>query len=370
MEDNAPRIFTNKAISFATFLGGPIAAGFLISKNFKEFGNHSAARNSIFIGIISTIILFAGIFMIPETVVDKIPQFLIPAIYTGVIALLVEKLQGNKIRDFLSSGGKKASNWQTTKYGIIGLVAILMFLAIVIFSVPTKGYEKSILVIKNVKLHYPKEMNRATPQRLAKIIRESQFMEESQGADLYFSNTGTIYKLKFILNNISWLSDTALMQNFDEYEKYLNYNLKLDKRIVIGFTDPTLQENYSLPATNTSRFETYQSLLNLRSYQASSFHTIYYSANMPIEDVKKVEDAVTRLKTYFPANQRIDIVFLNNGNDYTIKFFSAKQLWESSDFVNKMNSILEYIEDCGINKKIKLVLVDNKTHQEKQILTK
>ncbi len=93
MENNSQKIFTNKAISIATFFGGPLAAGFLISENYKVFGNDNAARNSIFIGIISTIILFAVIFIIPENVIDKIPQPLIPAIYTAIIALDYD--QGN-----------------------------------------------------------------------------------------------------------------------------------------------------------------------------------------------------------------------------------------------------------------------------------
>ena len=66
MENNTHKIFTNRVISTATFFGGPIVAGFMIAKNYKAFGNSDAARNSIFIGIISTLLLFAGMFTIPE----------------------------------------------------------------------------------------------------------------------------------------------------------------------------------------------------------------------------------------------------------------------------------------------------------------
>ncbi len=121
MENNSQKIFTHKAISVATLFGGPIAAGFLISKNYKTFSNDDAARNSIFIGILSTILMFAGIFMIPENIIDKTPQQLIPLIYTAIIAVLIEKLQGQKIKDFLANDGKKASNWQAAGYGLIGL---------------------------------------------------------------------------------------------------------------------------------------------------------------------------------------------------------------------------------------------------------
>lgn len=367
MESISPKIFTVKAISFATFLGGPLSAGFLISKNFKEFGNHAAARNSIFIGIISTLLIFAGIFLTPENIIDKIPQPLIPAIYTAIIAFLVEKLQGRQINEFLSNGGKKASNWLTAGYSLIGLLVMGLLVVIVIFVIPPTGYDKSISVIDKVTLHYPKEMDVTKPEKIAQIIKQTRFMEGSQGADLYFSDERNCYILKFVIADISVLSDTSLMYNFNQYERFLNANLKFDKPIKIGFTDTNLGRNITLPKINTTASETNEPLRDLLAYKVNSLHTIYYSTNMPIEDVKKVGVAITKLKAYFPIDQPIDIIFLNNGNEYTIKLFVAKQFWQNPSTENKVISILDYIKGCGINKDIKLVLVDSQTAEEKQI---
>ena len=82
METKPKQIFTNKAISIATFIGGPLAAGILISKNYKVFGHDEAARNAVFAGLIATFILFAGLFMLPEQLFDKLPHSLIPFIYS------------------------------------------------------------------------------------------------------------------------------------------------------------------------------------------------------------------------------------------------------------------------------------------------
>lgn len=59
------KIYSSKAISGATFLGGPLAAGYLISENFKGLNRHDEGRKSLIIGIITTIILFGGMFMLP-----------------------------------------------------------------------------------------------------------------------------------------------------------------------------------------------------------------------------------------------------------------------------------------------------------------
>jgi len=367
MENNSQKIFTNKAISVATLFGGPLAAGFLISKNFKVFGNNNAARNSIFIGILSTILMFAGIFMIPENIIDKIPQALIPAIYTLIIAGLVEKLQGQKIKEFLANNGQKASNWQAAGYGFFGLVIIAGFLLIVIFAMPTKGYEKSINIAKNVVLHYSKEIDEAKSQKLAHVIKQSGFMEGSEGADLFFGNKANNFSLKFVLPDTSALSDTLIISDFNGFENYINYNLSFEKRIEIGFTDINLLKDYELVDMDNSNPQIYEPLLYLQPYQINDNHTIFYNTNMPVEEVKKVEDAIIRLKAYFPINQKIDIVFLNNGNDYTIKFFVVKDLWQNSAITDRLKSTIDYIKDNGIDKNIKIVLVDNQTFEEKQI---
>jgi hypothetical protein len=79
------KLYSSKAISGATFLGGPLVAGYLIGENFKALDKPNEGRNSLIIGIISTIILFGGIFMVPENMIDKIPTQLIPIVYTGII---------------------------------------------------------------------------------------------------------------------------------------------------------------------------------------------------------------------------------------------------------------------------------------------
>lgn len=367
MENNSLKIFTNKAISVATFFGGPIAAGFLISKNYKVFGNENAARNSVFIGLLSTILLFAGIFMIPEHIIDKIPQALMPGIYTLIIAGLVEKLQGQKIKEFLAENGQKASNWQAAGYGFLGFLIISVFLLVMIFAVPTEGYEKSVTVDKNIKLHYSKDIEVLKSQQIATLIKQSGFLEGVEGADLFLNTETNFYRLKFVLPDTSILSDTMLHLDFNGFENYLNYNLNLDKKIEIGFTDINLTKSFELKEIAFDNQQIYEPILYLQPYQINDFHTIFYNSSMPVNDVKKVEDAVKRLKTYFPQNQHIDIVFLNSEPGYTIKFFVTKDLWQDKDVMDRLRNTVDYIKNSGIDKNINLVLIDNQTFEEKQI---
>jgi len=76
------------------FLGGPLVAGYFISENFKVFDDERKARNTILISIVFTVFLFSLIFLIPQNI--KIPNQIIPLIYTGIAYFLVQHYQGKK----------------------------------------------------------------------------------------------------------------------------------------------------------------------------------------------------------------------------------------------------------------------------------
>ena len=119
------KFYSQRAIMIATYLGGPLAAGFLARQNFINFGKDEYGKYSLIIGIISTILIFVGIFSIPENILDKIPNILIPAIYTGIIYLIIEKLQGKDLKEHKNNNGEFYSAWKATAIGTI-CMAILV----------------------------------------------------------------------------------------------------------------------------------------------------------------------------------------------------------------------------------------------------
>ena len=236
MENNTHKIFTNRVISTATFFGGPIVAGFMIAKNYKAFGNSDAARNSIFIGIISTLLLFAGMFTIPEQIIDKIPQALFPTIYTTIVVFLVEKFQGNKINDFLADDGKKASNWLAFGYSLTGLAVISVLFVILFYATPSEGYENRIKIDTEIILYSSEDINEDYCQELAQVIKQSGFLEGAEAADIMLNDEGDSYKLLFILPDTSLLKDEQFLTEFNRFENYINNATLQVKRIEIGFT--------------------------------------------------------------------------------------------------------------------------------------
>ncbi len=118
------KLYSSKAIGGATFLGGPLAAGYLIGENFKALNKSEEGRNSLIIGIISTIVLFGGIFMIPEQIMDKVPRQLIPLIYTGIIWGIVEWKQGDILKIHKENENSFFSGWRAAGIGLISLIIL------------------------------------------------------------------------------------------------------------------------------------------------------------------------------------------------------------------------------------------------------
>ena len=98
------KIYKERAIWLGTFFGGPLAAGYIIAENFKAFDRPDNAKKTWLCTILATIIIFAGIFSIPEDI--QIPNQLIPLIYTGIAILILRYYQGKQIQSHFKSGGR------------------------------------------------------------------------------------------------------------------------------------------------------------------------------------------------------------------------------------------------------------------------
>ena len=118
------KLYSQRAIAIATYFGGPLAAGILIRKNSLNLGREKEGLIALIVGIISTIVLFWSIFQIPEPIIDKIPNVLIPAIYTGIIYLIVEKLHGQILKKHKEENNDFYSNWRATGIGLICAVGL------------------------------------------------------------------------------------------------------------------------------------------------------------------------------------------------------------------------------------------------------
>jgi hypothetical protein len=118
------KLFSVEQITLATFLGAPIAGCLLLAQNYRALGKGDAAWQSLVAGIVSTILLFIIVFLLPE-------NFLGMGLAVGScigMRQVVKQLQGGAIDNHLKGGGRNGS-WAVTT--VVGLGCSVIVLGII-----------------------------------------------------------------------------------------------------------------------------------------------------------------------------------------------------------------------------------------------
>ena len=118
--------YTKRAIGLATFIGGPIAAGYLVSENYKQLQETQKGNNILIISIVVTIALFVLIFSIPENIIAKVPNVILPAIYTGIIVVWAEQAFGAIFKQHEENNYPFYSIWRAVAVGIVSLLILVL----------------------------------------------------------------------------------------------------------------------------------------------------------------------------------------------------------------------------------------------------
>lgn len=115
-------------------IGGPLAGFYLLSRNFKQVGNHTAARDSVILGLIFT---FGVMLASPAFSTDFDPIFF-GAVYCGLIYVHAKKCQQIHFSDIGADVVFNAPHWRWIVTGVVCLI-IQLFFATLVALVKTDG---------------------------------------------------------------------------------------------------------------------------------------------------------------------------------------------------------------------------------------
>ncbi|MBD1384405.1 hypothetical protein IDJ75_03875 [Mucilaginibacter rigui] len=125
-------IYNANHVRLGTFLGGPLIAGYFIAENYKVFGEYGKAKAAWIYAIAATIVIFGGIFLIPETA--HIPNYVIPIAYCWIAYYLTQHFQGAQITAHAATGEGFFGWGRVVLISLIGLAVTIVFLAIAIIA--------------------------------------------------------------------------------------------------------------------------------------------------------------------------------------------------------------------------------------------
>lgn len=107
------KVYTTNSIWYATFLGGPLTAGYLIAENFKTLGQRDKVVATWVVTILATFIMFK----LSEAITSH--RYALPLFSAGVAWLVAMNVQGKKIKSYISADGRTFSVAHCIGIGVV-----------------------------------------------------------------------------------------------------------------------------------------------------------------------------------------------------------------------------------------------------------
>lgn len=150
------KYFTEAQTNIATFIGGPMAGGLLIYKNFLKLERKKEAQVALSVTFLLTISMAVFAFNIPEEIFDKIPVTVFSSFYTIISAIVFRRFLRAELKQKNEEGAGKSSHWLAAGFTLGGLIINLIILYAVAFNqAPFKG-EKLSFGVQSNEVYYDK----------------------------------------------------------------------------------------------------------------------------------------------------------------------------------------------------------------------
>jgi hypothetical protein len=226
--------------------------------------------------------------------------------------------------------------------------------------VPNPGYRNRIEFSNpKVRLYYHRTIRPNDAGKIAQMLHRTRFTDSPDSLNMFLSKTDSVFLLRFSIDDTLSLLNPLFVAEFKKMEMILNNQTVLSKPVRVAFTSPYLRRDYEvkdvLLPTEGIHFE----ILSLLSNRVNENQTILYNVTVREEDLDILKNSLSRLKKYFPADARIDVIFELKNNQYNLKFFVNKDNWDNVAQKHRLRLVGEYLIQSGISKPIRIFMVDS-----------
>ena len=128
------KVYSKNAILIMTFICGPLAGAYMMTKNFELFGDTLVARRAK--GLILAAAILIAVYLVFPFEFPKGIERVLPLVYTLIIYQCTVKWQGANLRRHFENGGMKHSVWRVLLVSIVALLITLLYLLAIILCLP------------------------------------------------------------------------------------------------------------------------------------------------------------------------------------------------------------------------------------------
>ncbi len=236
-------LFSQKAIDVAAFIGGPFAGTLLVSLNYHRLGQTTRRNQAILGGLLATLLLFWILSSIPSSIIEKIPSFAFSVINVGLVHLATSKLLDKRLAHHYESGGKKASNWSTTGFSLLGLCVTIACLLLYLPMINPYDFEGEVTKFGNQKneIYHPKDLPEKVVADFAVLLTEAEYFNDEYQTTAQIKALPNSYEVSLAFIKDYW-NDPELYAYLREFEQTLE--TELGTNVELYLVDEDLRRTY------------------------------------------------------------------------------------------------------------------------------
>jgi hypothetical protein len=353
-------VFTLRSITIAAFLGGPLAAGVLIYRNFVCFGRRKAAYATLALGIFLIISVIFVLMTMPERLDSIYIKLVIPAFYTTAVTLFAKKYQGHLIEEHLKKGFGKAAWWLTPLFSAAILATVVVIYYASMLSLPFIGYEKIEFLYRNVRLHAQGEIEEKDFEKIAELIKASQFFEGAKGT-LFLDKSDHAFELTLLYKDSMYFTDRKNVEGLIFFQNYMNYCFSNRNEIKVVHSDKSFSESFVLEYRNPQKKQFDEKYKDLKVRHIGKIQ-IYYAQTIPQADIDQLGGTISQLKNYFPENRHVTFALFDRQDEIEFIFNVHSIHWDNKEIMDRIQTVENYINRSKLSKPVQIYLLDLSTY--------
>ena len=232
-QSRTEKVYKDREIWVATLLGGTLAAGYMVAKNYRAFGETEKVRKTWLATVVATALILIVSF---APYIDRLPNYLFSLVCAGIVVVLVQMYQGEKIRMHIRAGGRIQSWWKTLGVSIAGaVITIILFVGVAAVVTVVEEYNAASKTYGKMQheIYYNKSnISESEVDRIADASIASNLFLDSQGKwYAYARKVDTDYEISLSVSRAT-LNDADYLKFFSEERSYIQKYFPNNKIII------------------------------------------------------------------------------------------------------------------------------------------
>ena len=124
------KLYTERAILIGTFIGGPLAGGYLLAQNFSTLDKKADAGRTWLIVTVLMLLTMSTAFV---PALDSIPAFVYSFVFCLAAHSAARKLQGSQIHFHQENGGSMHNTWKAVLVGVVFFLLMMAFILGIVY---------------------------------------------------------------------------------------------------------------------------------------------------------------------------------------------------------------------------------------------